>query len=513
MRTRPLREFWPGGASTDSIAEHLLLTDPAGDVWVVHPLREGARDALSRGAPSIAAQRLRRALAEPPPADGRLALLIELASAELHAGEMPSAIEHCRDAISQQPDPAERVRIMIVMAGAQVVSGRSLDALAELDRAVEILAPTAPEIAGMLAVAAIAAARIDADAAPLVADRVAALCATNERSEVPDLWARLLVVAAQAWGGQPTAGRVGELARQAAESWLGPELDGEFDIPGPPVQALFGPLVQVLILCEQYQLAHSILARIEPVARERGWLTELLSALSFAAWAAYRKGALAEAEVNARTGITLSSESGERYFARLSYAVLVSVLVDRGEIEEAHAALTVFDDDPLASSGLHEPWLLHARGRLRCAEGDWSAGLADLLACGSHLERLQAPCPALVPWRSDAARAHFVLGETASATSLSREEVELARAFDAPGAVGIALRGAGVVSGGDDGLTLLEEAVAVLESSDARLDLARALVDLGAALRRSGRRAEAREKLKAGREIAHACGGNVLEEL
>ena len=63
------------------------------------------------------------------------------------------------------------------------------------------------------------------------------------------------------------------------------------------------------------------------------------------------------------------------------------------------------------------------------------------------------------------------------------DELESARAFGAPRAIGIALRTAALVEGDGEGLGLLREAVAVLEGSGARLEHARTLVELGAALR------------------------------
>lgn len=74
-------------------------------------------------------------------------------------------------------------------------------------------------------------------------------------------------------------------------------------------------------------------------------------------------------------------------------------------------------------------------------------------------------------------------------------------------AIGVALRAAGIAHGGEQGLALLRDAVAVLASSTAPLEHARALTDLGAALRRAGRRAEAREHLRTGLHLAHQLGG------
>ncbi|MEY2513769.1 MAG: hypothetical protein QOJ89_1127, partial [bacterium] len=72
------------------------------------------------------------------------------------------------------------------------------------------------------------------------------------------------------------------------------------------------------------------------------------------------------------------------------------------------------------------------------------------------------------------------------------------------------LRALGIVEGGNRGVALLEQAVALLGSSEARLDHARALVDLGALLRRSGERKAASERLREGMDLADRCGATVL---
>jgi DNA-binding CsgD family transcriptional regulator len=53
--------------------------------------------------------------------------------------------------------------------------------------------------------------------------------------------------------------------------------------------------------------------------------------------------------------------------------------------------------------------------------------------------------------------------------------------------------------------------VATLEGTQAALEHARALTELGAALRRAGSRAEARDHLRMALDIAHRCGGAVVE--
>ena len=75
-------------------------------------------------------------------------------------------------------------------------------------------------------------------------------------------------------------------------------------------------------------------------------------------------------------------------------------------------------------------------------------------------------------------------------------ELADARAWGAPRPIGLALRTQGLIEGGDAGIELLREAVAELERSPSPVEQARALIDLGAALRRSGRRQDARGPLR-----------------
>jgi hypothetical protein len=70
-------------------------------------------------------------------------------------------------------------------------------------------------------------------------------------------------------------------------------------------------------------------------------------------------------------------------------------------------------------------------------------------------------------------------------------------------AVGVALRAAGLVEGGEHGAELLRQAVTVLERSDAALEHARALTDLGALMRRQGMRGAARDPLRRGLDLAN----------
>jgi DNA-binding CsgD family transcriptional regulator len=167
-------------------------------------------------------------------------------------------------------------------------------------------------------------------------------------------------------------------------------------------------------------------------------------------------------------------------------------------------------DAEAESGSLTAAVLRFGRGRLRVAEGRTKEGLEDLLAVGALATRALVTCPSYLPWRSEAALAHLALGEQEPARRLAEEELELARRFTAPRALGVALRAAGLVKGGRDGERLLRESVDALERADATLERARALTDLAALLRRSNRRTEARELLRSALEIAHRAGARPL---
>jgi len=81
------------GAASEAVAAHLLHAEPRADPAVAATLSEVGRRALRSGAPEEAAAALARALAEPPPAAERSALLLDLARAE-HGLGRTEALDH-----------------------------------------------------------------------------------------------------------------------------------------------------------------------------------------------------------------------------------------------------------------------------------------------------------------------------------------------------------------------------------------------------------------------------------
>jgi DNA-binding CsgD family transcriptional regulator len=104
------------------------------------------------------------------------------------------------------------------------------------------------------------------------------------------------------------------------------------------------------------------------------------------------------------------------------------------------------------------------------------------------------------------------MGDDERAKELVTEELALARGVGVPRAIGVTLRAAGLITGGEDGVEQLRESVESLAGSPSRLERARSIVALGGALRRAGSRAEARGILEEGLALATDCSATALIE-
>lgn len=179
-------------------------------------------------------------------------------------------------------------------------------------------------------------------------------------------------------------------------------------------------------------------------------------------------------------------------------------LIERGELEAAAEILGSVR--PFEHRFFLQPILIEAQARLAVAQDRGEEALELLTECGRHERDWDIRTPALTTWRAEAALALAALGHCDDSVEFADEGLEAARSFGAPRALGMSLRAAGMTHGGESGLDLLRNAVAVLDASPAALEHARALVDLGAALRRANARAAAREPLGEGMSLARRCG-------
>jgi DNA-binding CsgD family transcriptional regulator len=480
-------------AKPELVAGHLLECEPEPCGWGSAALRESARRALGNGAPAAAARYLRRALGELPADAPRGPLLLELGRAQIDAGD-PASIDVIEEALLAD-DSLDQVEALRELGRARAVFGRLGEAAEAFDRASAAAGEERPDL--RLAVEAeFASIRLTLSRDSQVIER---LGRHREGLTGRTGGERLLMAVAAFADAQANlpSGPSADLAERALAEWDEHSLQS--------ASLCFYNGIFALLYADRYDAADRFLDEALRDARGRGSPTAVINASWLRAWIRLRRGLLAEAQAEATSVDDPHSESSGPS-GPLMRAVLVETLVERGALDEAEAVLGDEAEGEVAGVFIFNP-LLYSRGLLRLASGRIEEGVADVRTAGAP----GGVVPAAFPWRSTAAVALLSLGAVEEARRLAREELELARAYGAPRALGIALRAMGLVED-DDRVDLLRQAVGVLEASPAQLEHARALCDLGAALRRTGTPAQAREPLRLAMDIAHRCGGRLVAD-
>ena len=488
------------------IAVHLLESGPdsggwAGgweDGWAAGTLREAAADARRRGAPGTAIQYLERALAEVRERGARAEVLEELGRIEV--GQAPDrAAEHLTEALELVTGPGRRAAIALPLGHVLAQAGRFAPAVAVLTQSIADLGDADGQLRAELESTLIDTGRWDPACHPAADRLLDDLRARADRGEqiAATLHASLATCLTSALLDRPRALHHVRLALPAATRML------EFNAPIVP--ETISVFLFADCLDEARQAAHAWLGLVQ----DRGLPLASSVAASFASLIALHAGAVSEAAARARQAL---DASGRIWAAPIAVALLVQSLIERGELAEARTELAGRE----LLGDLPPTWpanrLRYARGCLSAASGDHRGAVTDLLAAGELAQRWGIRNPAMMNWRSAAGISLAALGRDAEARALCTAELELAREWGTSRGIGIALRAAGLVTGGPRGLELLAEAADVLGDSPARLECARALTDLGAALRRSGARAESRAPLRAALGLAHDQGGLALAE-
>ena len=490
------------------VAEHLLVSEPAGDHWVVERLIAAARAARKQGAPDSEAVFLRRALAEPPPPGDRSALLLGLGMAEASAG-LAGWPEHLHQAVDTAPNAAAAAEAAMVLAHALSRVQRYTEAVEVLDRAASALDPGHAELALQLEAVAVLPALNDPVTAPSVAFRRERFRerAASDAAAPPEVMASAAFVSILTNEPAETGADLATRALLAQDS-AGPVSDSG---PWFSFAAWFSHATFALLLAERYAQLRPLLDASIAQARVTGDGGRLAVGLRDRGWLALRRGDLSAAEGDARTALAATELPAPPMYRVMNGSLLIKVLVDQGKLDDAEQALAPLD--PEAGSGFATAWgLRFARGRLRVAQGRVADGLEDFLSLGADLTRAMISCPSYLPWRSEASLAQLALGDRESARRLAEEELGLAQAFGTSRAIGVAKRAAGIVAGGERGELLLRQAIDALERGDAKLERARACADLGAMLRRRNRRIEARELLREALDAARGAGARPLAE-
>jgi len=488
-------------SAAERIPGHLLAVEPAASAAVVETLRSAAAAALGRGALDSAVAYLRRALDEPPGEAERPGVMLELGLAEAQILD-PRAPERLESAAATAGDPLSRGTALASLGIARYLQGDSTATAEALREALDLIPPGA----GGNAEAYLLLTRFMAGrAVPELAPEVAGLL--DQPRSGPD--------------GEATPGEAARMQAAAFDAFLRGDrglalqrLDRAEELlegvrRSLPVTLMLGAFQSVLD--RHVDAAPNLDAAFER-ARTRGSPMLMALALEGRTYLRWITGDLAGAIADGETRLRLGGEEWDPATTPVR-AMLALCLVERGELAAATSALEL-------PAGVEERlrgmwgwlWLPLARARLALERGEWARARDHALTAGERLSAIAAPSPDYMPWRSIAAVALTQLGDRDRALEIALEQLELGRRADSPRAIATGLAATGSIAGGDREVEALREAVSLLEGSAARLDRARALVDLGAALRRSGARADAREPLAAGMDLARECGAAPLAE-
>ncbi|HZE05303.1 MAG TPA: LuxR C-terminal-related transcriptional regulator, partial [Solirubrobacteraceae bacterium] len=486
-------------ASAERVAAQLLRTPPRGSADAVAVLRQAAEEALARGAPDIAAAHLQRAVAEPPTPRQRADLLHQLGTARFQAGHR-GAVDDLREAVKLAAPGRQAARITRSLYQALMPLERNQEAVTALEGVVAGLDGAEREVALQLEADIATAGRLHPATYPGTADRLRRYDGTI-CGDTPAERALLASLAMQRVLSGGTAAEAAELAARALDQGLLAEQSAD--------SATLYDALYVLIVTGRLDCAERVCDEAIADARSRGSRFGFALASCFRSDVDYRRGRVAQAEAEAQAAIEAADEGGWR-FADYALAFLIDALVELDRLDEATAILESRGHHrPIPYTFMHDR-LLWSRARVRLAQGRRQDGLSDLKELARRERHWRARCPAALPYRSTIAVALSGAGRRDHASRLAARELELARRFGTPRSIGIALRALGLAEGGEHGTELLRESIRALESSPARLEHARALTELGAVLRRTNRRADAREPLERGLALAHRCGARAL---
>ena len=484
LRTRAATLLSDAGRPAEEVAAQLLLLPRIDEQWMAGILREAARNALNRGAPSTAAHYLRRALVVDP---RDTAVLTELATA-LAQNDPAEALRLLEHALTIVDGPRERALVAIQFG---MVSLAAHDA----PRAAVLLGGVLDELDAELGgspTAADAALRTRVESALLITglDEKATVRATVTRMRarpVPagdtpgecQLLAMHAVVAALR--GDDSVAAVAN-ARRAIR------VDGT-TLGGWAVLASS----LALYLADEVDAAGTSLTRLLDAAQSGGaawtYTLGLGTRALFWCWC----GNLAEAAADAETAFDITRQERWGATATMPRTAWATVLTQQGQAARAEELLAGITRPRFERFTLEYHWFLLARARTRSALGDHEGALSLLRACGVSLAEADIGSAVLAPWWLDGACLLAELGRPAEGAALAEQGAELAARWGTPRAIGMSLLARGVVAGKDHGVGLLAEAAHTLADTPARLEYARAEYLLGRALLRREDRKGARE--------------------
>lgn len=506
IHQRAARALHRHGAPPVAVAVHLLRTSPVGESWAADALLHAGQQRIAQDAHEEAARLLRRALREPLDDERRLDGLVSLAIAHLHAGRA-GVTDRLDEAVESARDARERGAVASRLAYALHTDDHGCMVATFLRRTADELRDVAGQDVRDL--------RLHLEAQVVFHAQYCREAVSAARA-VAEAWQRQDDLAGRTTGEQQALAalslyRAATLDVPAATVAESVELLMAAGIePTLGTSALFLMGVDTLVLADRDENAGRLLAWCAALKCAHSGLVPGLLAHTRAGLL-LRSGQVPVAVTEAGEAVArLVVADRQGLFLPLAAARLAECLLESGRPDEAAEALDRATNAPAAQRAWGWAAVLTVRGRLRAADGDLLGAVADARAAGRHAAGWPLRNPMLLPWRSVAADAYGALGERDEAVSIAQAELDLARESGAPSAVGTALRTLGAAIGGVAGIALLEESASLLAESPARLEYVRTLAALGRALESAGQREQARERLRAGLDLAQEYGAGLL---
>jgi len=497
LHTRASELLHAADGPLDEIAAHLLDADRLGRDWAVDTLLDAELRARAAGEHDEAVAFGRRALDEPPGAERRTRVLRELAFTEADAG-LPEAADRLREAMRLSALPDERARCalrlgqLLMVAGDRAGAGVLLDGMIEL--AGDVSGPLADELRAARAVVAVNDLQVDAH------ERIAELERLSPEYAGP-IERSGLAVEAMTGTFMLTLDheRAVALCRRAL---AGGALLSEETAGGITLRFVTGTLAAADALDLGLEVTEALVVAEEA----RGARLGLAAARYSRAWQRYYRGDAAGAISSVRAA--LDEAPTDWAYMPPARAVLGLALLERDEPEAAAAAADL-EPRPAWRGSILWPLLLCGQARIAVARGETDAALT-LTAQVRELEQVTgARNPALLDRGAIETLARLQAGDRVGAHEIATGDLELARRWGAPRAVGTALRSLALATTEVDleaAVALLAESHEVLRASPSGLERVRTEVELGTALRRSGRLREAREPLAQALHTADELG-------
>ncbi|MDA8295737.1 MAG: AAA family ATPase [Actinomycetota bacterium] len=481
---------------------HLLRAPAPVGAWAVEALREAASEAIRAGAPDAAVGFLRRALEEELNGSERCRMLLELGTAEALARDS-AAHAHLQRVLVESQSPDDRVVAAMTLWTMQSFDGRGAEGLAMLRSTISEAPGARADLRLRLELELARATRSLRSTASEGRERILKLRERLDHGTDPLARVGLGLVAYDLMLANRPAEEVLNLLHRALPLDDGVLARGESQLLHLPFYTL--------IYCEAFTWLAEVIAQFERATARRGAAIGTVIADLWSALAAFRCGQMIEAEARASRALAGGIERSWRFGQAASQLFLAEIAIERDDLRAAEAlsrsAWRAVTDGPDLDEKGWADHVLHARSLWQLATGDAEGALRLLEDVGHRHDEWLATCPSELAWRSNAALSAHQLGDDSAAATYAIAEVELAGAFGARRALGVALRVHGVVTGSE---ASLREAVNVLRDSPALLEHARALYELGRCQLHLGRSDEARGCLRQAIASADELGGLAL---